>query len=48
MDFEPCQGQFNLKEEEELVGTASDRMLKLKHAELNLDAFWILVDKSSS
>ena len=32
------QGQFTLKE------VASDRMMKLKHAELNLDAFWILVD----
>ena len=42
MEFEPCQGQFTLKEEEELVSVASDRMLKLKHAELNLDAFWIL------
>ena len=44
MEFEPCQGQFTLKEEEELVSVASDRMLKLKHAELNLDAFWILVE----
>ena len=33
MEFEPCQRQFTLKEEEEL-----------KHAELNLDAFWILVE----
>ena len=45
VEFEPCWGQFTLKEEEELVSVASDRMLKLKHAELNFDAFWILVDK---
>ena len=41
VEFEPCQGQFTLKEEEELVSAASDRTLKLKHAKLNLDAFWI-------
>ena len=44
MKFEPCQGQFTLKEEEELISVASDRMLKLRHAELNLDVFWILVE----
>ena len=44
VEFEPCQRQFTLREEEELVSIASDRMLKLKHAELNLDAFWILVE----
>ena len=44
VEFEPWQGQFTLKEEEELVSVASDRMLKLKHAELNLDAFWLLVE----
>ena len=34
-----------MKEEEELVSVVSDRMLKLKHAELNLYAFfWILVE----
>ena len=38
VEFEPCQGQFTLKEEE-LVSVASDRMLKLKHAELNLMRF---------
>ena len=43
VEFEPCQGQFTLKEEE-LVSFASDRMLKLKHATLNLDAFWIPVE----
>ena len=37
------QGQFTLKEQEELVSVPSDRTMKLKHAELNLDAFWILV-----
>jgi len=41
VEFGPCQRQFTLKEEDELVSFASDRMLKLKHAELNLDAFWI-------
>ena len=35
VEFEPCQGQFTLKQEEELVSVASDGMLKLKHAELN-------------
>jgi len=35
VEFEPCQGQFTLKEEEELVSVASDRML---------DAFRILVN----
>ena len=44
VEFELCQGQFTLKEEEVLVSVASDRMLKLKHAEVNLDAFWILVE----
>ena len=43
VEFEPCQGQFTLKEEEELVSVASDRMLKLNCAESNLDAFWLLV-----
>ena len=43
VEFEPCQRQFTLKEEEEFVSIASDRMLKLKQAELNLDAFWLLV-----
>ena len=44
VEFEPCKGQFTLKEEEELVSFASDRMLKLKHTQLNLDTFWILVE----
>ena len=44
VEFEPCQRQFTLKEEEELISVASDRMLNLKHAELNLDVFWILVE----
>ena len=44
VEFEPYQRQFILREEEKLVSVASDRMLNLKHAELNLDAFWILVE----
>ena len=44
VEFEPCQRQFTLKEEEELVSSAIDSMLELKHAELNLGAFWILVE----
>ena len=44
VEFEPCPREFTLKEEEELVSIASDRKLKLKHAELNLDAFQILVE----
>ena len=47
VEFEACQRQFMLKEEEELVRVASDRTLKLKHAELNLDAFWLLVENES-
>ena len=44
MKCELCQGQFILKEEEELVSVASDRTLKLSHAEFKLDAFWLLVE----
>ena len=44
VEFETFQRQFTLREQEELVSIASDRMLKLKHSELNLVAFWILVE----
>jgi len=37
-----------LKQEEEFVSIASDRTLKSKHAELNLDAFWLLVENEYS
>ena len=30
---------------EELASVLSDRTLQLKHSELSLDAFWLLVDK---
>ena len=33
-----------MAEEEELVGVASDRTQRLKHSEVNLDAFWMLVE----
>lgn len=36
---------LTLKEEEELADLSSDRSLKLKHAELFLDAFWIMTEK---
>ena len=45
VELESCEGQFTLKEEEELASIASDRTLKLKHAELNMDTFWCLVEK---
>ena len=45
MEFEPSEGQFTLTEEEELASISSDRTLKLKHSELGLDAFWLLVEK---
>ena len=45
MEFEPREGQFTLIEEEELASISSDRTLKLKHSELSLDAFWLLVEK---
>ena len=45
VEFEPSEGQFNLTEGEELASISSDRTLKLKHSELGLDAFWLLVEK---
>ncbi|KAL3885783.1 hypothetical protein ACJMK2_025821, partial [Sinanodonta woodiana] len=44
VEFEPCHGQFTLKEEEELISVASERTLTLKHSELNLDLFCLLVE----
>ena len=44
VEFEPSEGQFTLTEEE-LASISSDRTLKLKHSELSLDAFWLLVEK---
>ena len=43
--FEPSEEQFTLTEEEQLASVLSDRTLKLKHSELSLDAFWLLVEK---
>jgi len=37
-----------LTEEEELASVASGRTLMLKHSELNLDAFWMLVEQEWS
>ena len=45
VEFEPSEEQFTLTEEEELVSVSSNRTLQLKHSELSLDAFWLLVDK---
>ena len=45
VEFEPAEEQFTLTEEEELASVSSDRTLQLKHSELSLDAFWLLVDK---
>ena len=42
--FEPSEGQFTLTEEE-LASVSTDRTLKLKHCELSLDTFWLLVEK---
>ena len=38
---DPCN--FELCEEEELASISSDRGLKLKHAQLTLNAFWISI-----
>lgn len=48
MKFEPSEEQFTFTEEEQLASVSSDRTLKLKHSELSLDAFWLLVKKESS
>ena len=45
VEFEPSEEQFTLTEEEELASVSSNRTLQLKHSELSLDAFWLLVDK---
>ena len=45
VEFEPSEEQFTLTEEEEFASVSSDRTLKLKHSELSLDAFWLLVEK---
>ena len=44
VEFEPSEEQFTLTEEE-LASVSSNRTLQLKHSELSLDAFWLLVDK---
>ena len=44
VEFEPSEEQFTLTEEE-LASVSSDRTLQLKHSELSLYAFWLLVDK---
>ena len=44
VEFELSEEQFTLTEEE-LASVSSDRTLQLKHFELSLDAFWLLVDK---
>ncbi|XP_029656306.1 protein FAM200A-like [Octopus sinensis] len=45
VEFEPFEEQFTLSEEEELASVLNDRTLKLKHSELHLNAFWLLVEK---
>ena len=44
VEFEPSEEQLTLTEEE-LASVLSDRTLKLKHSELSLNAFWLLVEK---
>ena len=44
VEFEPSEEQFTLTEEE-LASVLNDRTLKLKYSELNLNAFWLLVEK---
>ena len=44
VEFEPSKEQFTLTEEE-LASVLNDRTLKLKYFELNLNAFWLLVEK---
>ena len=48
VEFKPPEGQFTLTEEEELASISSDRTLKLKHSELSLNVFWLLVEKEYS
>ena len=48
MEFEPSEEQFTLQQEEELASVSSDRTLKLKHSELSLNVFWLLVEKKYS
>ncbi|XP_029645320.1 zinc finger BED domain-containing protein 5-like [Octopus sinensis] len=43
VEFEPFEEQFSLTEE--LASFLNDRPLKLKHSELHLNAFWLLVEK---
>ena len=45
IECEAWEKLFALAEEEELASVASDRTLRLKHSELNLDAFWVLVEQ---
>ena len=45
MEFKPSANLFTLSEEG-LASVSSDRTLKLKHHELSLDAFWLLVEKN--
>ena len=45
VEFEPSEEQFTLRDEEELASVLNDMTLKLKHSELNLNAFCILVEK---
>ena len=44
VEFEPSEEQLTLTEEE-FASVSSDRTLKLKHSELSLHAFWLLVEK---
>ena len=44
VEFEPSEEQLTLIKEE-FASVSSDRTLKLKHSELSLDAFWLLVEK---
>ncbi|CAI9734915.1 Hypothetical predicted protein [Octopus vulgaris] len=43
VEFEPFEEQFLLTEE--LASVLNDRTLKLKNSEINLNGFWLLVEK---
>ncbi|CAI9731135.1 Hypothetical predicted protein [Octopus vulgaris] len=45
VEFETFEEQLTLTEEEELASVLNGRTLELKHSELHLNAFWLLVEK---
>ena len=43
IEYPPDKINLNLTEEEELIEIRNDRTLRLKHSEISLDSFWILI-----